>query len=524
MRVFRLILSTVVLVAVAGGVAPAGPAAGAGAPAPVCATSPSSASNVDTDCPGGMPNTFETTLAVNPTNPRNLVGAAINALATPQGHHVDFTATVQPHVSFDAGSTWATYPVDFNSYTKVIDPSVAFEPSGTVYLAAAASGGSNNPDVVVSRSDDGGQTWSLPQRVVAGSGSGGSGSGNEHPQLATFGNGNVIVTWIRSFYGPQGTLVNAPLYDAVSHDGGHTWSGPTPISGSAPWCVGSQGGPSCDLTFGNAVAVSGAGIVVTFQDTYQDSPAGTTNLGRNVHLAVTVDPATGALSGGPFFIGQAYDGVNEHDFPIDARQIQTLHDSQINLDLDGNVAADPTDPTGRHLAAVWYDDRNAAHPVASDPYQAVTNSDIVVSQSSDGGQTWSLPIAISETNDQLMPWAAYDVTGRLHIGYLDRAYDPANHAYGYTLASETAPGNLKFTLSQLTTALSDPTQGALPGPFPTVNPSFPHPAPGIGDYTAVAVTPTAVVALWTDMRNARCTSNGCGSIEDAFFATVPLNH
>lgn len=525
MMIFRLILSTVLFAPLAGGVSVAGPVATASAsPAtPLCTTSPSTAPNVDTDCPGRLPNTFETTLAVNPTNPHNLVGAAINAQAAPQGRHVDFTATVEPHVSFDGGRSWATYTINFNSYTKVIDPSVAFDPSGTVYLAAAASGGSNNQDIVMSRSDNGGQTWSSPQRVAAGSGSGGVGTGNDHPQLATFGNGNVIITWIGSSYGQQGTLVSAPMYDVVSHDGGQNWSSPTVISGSASWCVGSQGDSSCDLAFGNAVAVSAAGIVVTFQDTHQDSPAGTTNLGRNVHLAVTVDPATGALRGGPFFIGQAYDGVIEHDFPVNTRQIQTLHDSQLNLDLDGNVAADPSDGTGRHLAAVWYDDRNAPHPVASDPYQAVTNSDIAVSQSFDGGQTWSPPTTISEPNDQFMPWAIYDATGRLHIGYLDRVYDPANHEYGYTLASETARGNLTFSLSQVTTALSDPTQGALPGPFPTVNPAFPHPAPGIGDYTTLAVTPASVVAMWTDERATRCTSNGCGSVEDAYFASVPLN-
>ena len=49
--------------------------------------------------------------------------------------------------------------------------------------------------------------------------------------------------------------------------------------------------------------------------------------------------------------------------------------SQSRKLLTGNIAADPPDPTGNHFAVVWFDDRNAPHPVNPDPYQAVTNAD-----------------------------------------------------------------------------------------------------------------------------------------------------
>jgi hypothetical protein len=236
-------------------------------------------------------------------------------------------------------------------------------------------------------------------------------------------------------------------------------------------------------------------------------------------MVVTVDPSTGVRTGGPYLVGQAFDGINEQDFPVDARGLQTLQDSQLNLDLDGDLAADPTD--SQHLAVTWYDDRNAPHPVNPDPYQALTNSDIVVSQSFDGGRTWSTPTTIPAPGDQFMPAAAYDATGRLRIGYYDRSYDPANHRYGYTLATETGPGTLRFSTAQMTTALSDPTQGTI-GLGGTVNSAFPNPAFGIGDYTAIAVTPTSVDAYWTDMREQRCQNAQCGSTEDAFFASTPL--
>src|SRR5437667_405808 len=81
-------------------------------------------------------------------------------------------------------------------------------------------------------------------------------------------------------------------------------------------------------------------------------------------------------------------------------------------------------------------------PAASSPYAATTNSDIIVSQSFNGGQTWSAPAAIAVAGDQFMPWGAYAASGKLRIGYFDRSYDPANHMYGYTLATETSWGSL----------------------------------------------------------------------------------
>lgn len=515
----RWLAATALTSALAGAapaIAIAAPAGGA-----LCSTAPTTAANVNTDCLNDGSTSFETALAVNPTNPQNLVGAAISGQLGSGGGGLSFTGTVRPRVSFDGGRSWTTVAVNFNGYSNTIDPSVAFGTDGTAYLAAAASGTGTRPDIVLARSTDGGLTWSSPVRVATGSGSSGSGVANDHPKLATSGSGTVMVTWIRSFFGSGGSFLDAPVYDSVSHDGGSSWSAPASISGSAPFCTGSQGGNDCDLTFGNAVTITSAGAVVAFQDTYQNSPDGGTNLGRNKHMVVTVDPATGTRTGGPYLVGQAYDGINEQDFPVDARGLQTLQNSQLNLDLDGDLAVDPTDPSGQHLAVTWYDDRNAPHPVNPDPYQAVTNADIVVSQSFDGGHTWSTPTTIPAAGDQFMPAAVYDARGRLRIGYYDRSYDPANESYGYTLATETGKGTLRFSTTQVSTALSNPTQGTVGLGF-TVNDAFPNPAFGIGDYTAVALTPTSVDAFWTDMRRSVCQNGQCGSTEDAYFASVPL--
>jgi hypothetical protein len=155
-----------------------------------------------------------------------------------------------------------------------------------------------------------------------------------------------------------------------------------------------------------------------------------------------------------------------------------------------------------------------------DPYQVKTNSDIIVTQSFDGGQAWTSPTAIPLSNDQFMPWAAYDETGRLQIGFFDRSYDSANHMYGYTLASEKSKGQLDFTFQELTTTLSDPTQGDR-WFRATVNPSFPDATLFLGDYSGIATVPgQRVAALWTDMRNSATFLGATGYSNDAYFALV----
>jgi hypothetical protein len=165
--------------------------------------------------------------------------------------------------------------------------------------------------------------------------------------------------------------------------------------------------------------------------------------------------------------------------------------------------------------------RNSPKPAPSDPYAATTNSDVVVSQSTDRGRTWSAPVALAVPNDQFMPWGAYDRTGRLRIGTFDRSVDPANHQYGYTVATETAPRSLTFARQVVSTATSDPTRDDA-WFAATIDPAFPQATLFLGDYSNIAVTPAGgVVAYWTDMRNQACFAGGCGHGEDAYFASTP---
>lgn len=489
-------------------------------PSPICSTASSSAANVNTDCEGDSPRN-ETSIAINPTNPLNRIGAANDyQILLSSGGHVYETVFTRAHVTFDGGQSWTTYPINYNAYTSTGDPALAFDADGTVYLAtlgfhwSQGNGCCVNPDVLVAHSTDSGKTWSAPDRVQAGSGSFGSvGLFNDKEFVTAWGNGNAIVTWTEFNDGQKGSYISSPIFDSVTHDGGNSWSTPTEISGSASFCVGAPSGTDCnqDQVSVPVVAADGS-IYVAFESTRE-----TTNF-SDYYLVVKVDPTTGARVAGPFKVADLIDGLTDYPVNIDGRQ--TYQDSQFRSWSAGNIAADPTD--AGHLAVAWSDMRNSVRPAPANPYSAVTNSDIVVSQSFDNGQTWSAPTAITAPGDQFQPWAAYDTTGHLRIGYFDRSYDPANHAYGFTLATENTPGSLSFSFTQLSTALSDPTQNTRWFSGRTPNPAFPHPSTFIGDYPGITADPDGGAAgLWTDMRLSTCFGGRCGSTEDAFYGAVP---
>lgn len=483
-------------------------------PSPICSLPASTAANVNTDCEGTAAHN-ETSIAVNPTNPSNIVGSANDyQLFVSSGGHTVETAYSRAHVTFDGGKTWTMYPINYNGYITTGDPAVSFDASGTVYLAtlgflwSQGNGCCTNPDVLVAHSTDGGKTWSTPSRVASGTGSFGSvGIFNDKEYITAWGNGNAIVTWTVFNDGKGGSYISSPIDASVTHDGGKTWTSGTAISGSAAFCIGAQGGTTCDQDQVSVPTVAADGsIYVAFMDTADLST------GRDQYLVVKVDPTTGQRVGGPFRVAGLFDGSTDYPVNIDGRQ--TYQDSEFRTWAAGNITADPTNAS--HLAVVWSDMRNSTLPAPADPYQAKTNSDIIVSQSLDGGVTWSAPTALSAPGDQFMPWGAYDANGKLRIGYFDRSYDPANHKYGYTLATENKYSSLKFSFTQVTTTLSDPTQGDRWFSGRTPNASFPHPTTFLGDYSGIAIN-GGVVLLWTDMRQSVNFTGRTGSGEDAFF-------
>jgi hypothetical protein len=471
----------------------------------ICTTVKSLAPNVNTDCEATVGPHNETSIAVNPTNPLNIIGGANDYQLTLNAHgHLAETILSRAHVTFDGGQTWSMFPVFSNSaYQATGDPALAFDAGGTAYYGTlgfrfVGPANAQAPDVLVAHSTDRGKTWS-EVRVAAGSGVFTSvGDVLDKLYVAAWGNGNAIVVYGDFRQAQKGSFVSAKIYSSVTHDGGQTWTIPVIISGTL------------DQAFVATPVVTADGrVFVSFLNTTD------LTTGRDDYEVVEVSPSTGTAMSSPVKVATTIDGST--DYPV-AFGRQTYQDSVFRSWAAGNIAADPTTPG--HLAVVWSDMRNSTLPAPSDPYSTTTNSDIIVSQSLDGGASWSAPTAIALPGDQFQPWSVYDTSGRLRIGFFDRSVNPANHVYAYSLATETSAGSLTFTTAPVSTVDSDPTTGVR-WFRRTVNTGFPNATAFLGDYSGIAALPSGgVVALWTDLRNdvtfAGLTLKG----EDAYFAAA----
>jgi hypothetical protein len=470
----------------------------------ICSTG-TQTGNANTDCESLAGPHNETSIAVNPTNASNMIGGVNDyRLGVNSGGHVTESVLSRAHVTFDGGHTWSMYPIIFDSaYQASGDPSVAFDAAGHAYYGTlgfrfVGPANAQNPDVLVANSGDGGKTWDSV-RVASGSGNAGSvGDLLDKEYVAAWGNGNAIVTYGDFKLGQKGNTISAIIFSSVTHDGGATWSTPQAVSGGL------------NQAFVSVPTVAADGRIFA-------SFLNTTDLttGRDDYEVVELSPSTGALIGSPVKVATVIDGNT--DYPVSLGR-QTYQDSTFRSWAAGNITADPKNAA--HLAVVWSDMRNSTLPAPRNPYAAKTNSDLVVSQSFDHGQHWSSPTAIALPGDQFQSWATYDTSGRLRIGTFDRQYDPANHLYGYTVLTETAPGSLTFNGTRVSTASSDPTTGDR-WFAANLNSSFPFATAFLGDYSNIAATPSGgVVAYWTDMRNQACFAGRCGHGEDAYFAAT----
>jgi hypothetical protein len=145
------------------------------------------------------------------------------------------------------------------------------------------------------------------------------------------------------------------------------------------------------------------------------------------------------------------------------------------------------------LFLTFSDNRNGIHDVA-DP---VTNADVFVMSSTNGGQSWSSASAVDTgAGDQWFPWVDVNpVTGTIGIAYNDRG-ESNGTLYGAALA-EGMPGSLAKTT--VSTAGSDPVHSVFFQPEDV--PACAACALFHGDYISVAYGGDGHAnVVWTDMR------------------------
>jgi len=166
-------------------------------------------------------------------------------------------------VSRDGGLTWtrALIPnlttASGGRFLRATDPVAGAGPQGELYLQTLAStaGAFSRAAVVVSRSSDGGETWSDPIPVFQSTTDQISPDKNwlavnDHPSAPNYG--RLVSTWTNFIYDTAGTLINTPIVASFSDDRGSTWSTPVDMN---PQINSNQGTQPVFLPDGSLVVV-----------------------------------------------------------------------------------------------------------------------------------------------------------------------------------------------------------------------------------------------------------------------------
>jgi hypothetical protein len=456
---------------------------------------PSGGANTNLDCDDPFPNN-EPDIEVDPAAPGHLV-----ASSNDYGSCCD-----QFYTSLDGADTWTTGNMSKNNPQQTgSDPVTVFDRKhGTVihtslnYSFQLPTGEACRGDVTVSVSTDGGITW-LPAQVVD------SGFGcdlsntqlfNDKEWIVTDNNpsspfyGRTYLTWTK-FISASGQYQSSPIFESHSDDGGKHWTKAQEISGSnAGLCTFQVSGPAgqCDENQGSVPTVGPDGTVyVAFENEQNQALWEPGEFFDDQYLMVKSTNGGRTWSSPTFVVGME-DG--SADYPLNVNGRQTLTGYQVRVWSVGNIVASPTD--GK-LYLVFSDNRNGAHDSAN----PVTNTDVFLMVSSNGGGSWNGPMQVdSGAGDQWFPWVDVNPTnGEIGILYHDRG--GSNGPLYHTAIAEGAPGSLVKTTAS--TAASNPTQSRF---FRAGVPGCENCATFHGDYINVAYGPDGTAHMvWTDMRD-----------------------
>lgn len=428
----------------------------------------------------------ETAIAVNPTDDRNLIAAAIDGRLSSESCEIaifnvpDCTSWVGVYASLDGGKSWLAQlvpgypggpPGALSEFQFGIDPVVAFDHQGNAYAGGAFGkirGGSTidtfetyDGSIAIARSDDGGRTWN--EAVVVAHGHELS-PYNDHPHMAvdvTGGrrDGSVYVTWSVDD-GDGGWLVML----ASSVDRGMSWSS---VQVSGPHL---SGDPSA-TNFDPMVTVGPGGeVFVVWDEEFVDVSGSVTS--ENLWMAVSRNG--GRTFSHPRMVetGVVPDPVQGYSYTV--------------LAIDTSRG----DHRGR-LYLTWGDARSG-------------NADILLKWSDDRGVTWSSSIRVNDDDgaaEQYNPWISVAPNGRIDIAFYDRRDDP-NNVLNTRYYAGSKDGGLTFQNIRVSDASWDPAAW----PF----------YPGFDDYDQIVSTAHAAHLVWVDGRNVQ----PGGENMDIYAATV----
>jgi hypothetical protein len=445
----------------------------------------------------------ETTIAVNPENPRNIV-AGSNDYRLYNTREARNDSGGFAYTSFDGGRTWANVqlphldfptgaPAPLSYMDAAGDPAVAFGPHNTVYYATLLFSRAEVPEeqqlasgIAVSVSHDGGRSFGDPAIVHL---DGVTPAGMPTPTnifndkewiAADPVSGDVYVTWTQFTYDADGEFTESPIVLSKSADFGRTWS---PMRRVSPSLSGFRGGITPYGSGSNPVVTRDK----TLQIAYETSVCATAACDQPAdHDAVVV--ATSRDGGRTFRHSEV---ALDFDFPVDedvANNALTGENFRVN-----SFPQLTYDRVTDHLWVTWADDRNGVY---RDGESVKTNGDAFLS-GSDGRHGWSKPVKIGTGADEVFP-AVAALAGRVAVTFYTRAYDPRGIGLDYAYATGWGDGAGSAPIRWITTQTANPqvqfvSTGAVTGK--ELQGVF------IGDYTAAAVgADFRLYPCWTDFR------------------------
>jgi hypothetical protein len=354
--------------------------------ASVVASVPAMATPTNVDVSRRHLNESEEAIAVNPTNPENIV------VVTNVGHReAGLAAGMLAGVSFDGGHTWATRLIGNNDNLgdACCDPSLSFDQHGNLFLTYLFE--VENVVPVALSTDDG-----LSFHIVANIGAGGSAtasrSGTDDRGLFRFVDQPTITTgedeaWV--IFNAGGPMVAT----------GARVTGLGQVGSFAPVEVVS-GTNNC--TYGD-VAIGPSGQVMnvcTLTETGQG--------GGKLFVSVDPDRLGPALFGKRVFVTDTHIGGFDFIPPQPDRSV----------DAEPGLAWDRTGGphTGRVYLVYTLEVKNESD-----------NTDIEVRYSDDNGATWSAPVRVNDdatANSQFLPKISLDpTTGNVAVIWYDSRQD-----------------------------------------------------------------------------------------------------
>ncbi len=433
----------------------------------------------------------ETTIAVNPRNPRNLIaGANDYRLFSPASGRLDGSGWA--YSSFDGGKTWTNVLLPAlvvqTGGTGVLgqvdaagDPVITFSPDGVAYYANIVfSRNSDASGLTVSRSADGGRTWSQPSVVVFDNT---IQIFHDKEWIAAGTDGRVTVTWTRFDSDAAGNYIQSPIISKSSKDSGRTWGAVTPVSDAAhPFNQGSQVsyGEDGELYVAYEGGAPGTGYatdaLVVAHRTGDSKPFQTAELDR------------------------VYDDVD--CYPVYGGR-QTLTNQHFRLNSYPSMALDPD--TGA-VSIVWADNQGSGTCGQGGSAFTGTTSNQVKLVTGRWGK-FSPAKQLTSGADKVFPSVgAYD--GKVVVSYYTAGYSSTNPACFIRIPDGKPAGN--FVEPSATSVCLDYASRSSSDGFRserrlTSEGSNPYVQFGdgsfIGDYTQVAVGRDGVAhAAWTDFR------------------------